>query len=165
MSNIVVFSPSDGTVAGRVIQYAKSVNRTEFPTDDKLINPDVSSLTEVPVKYWKHNSGAIGEMSQAEKDAIDNYVDETEIGDKNFRVQQYSKNGRTLLSETWYEVDNGDDTYSIKVEETTYIYSGRKVTAHKVEMFNRAGTVVESEDWNYFSSDDNKIILKKSIQG
>lgn len=34
-------------------------------------DPDISALLSIPLKYWKHSGGAVVEMSQAEKDAVD----------------------------------------------------------------------------------------------
>lgn len=71
MSNIVLYDPSDVNVANRVTAYKLSVNQGDHPTSDKLVNPDVSALSSVPLKYWKESSGLVVEMSQAEKDTCD----------------------------------------------------------------------------------------------
>jgi len=51
--------------------YKKSVNTPEYPTSEWIINPDVSALANVPVKYWKATGDLVEEMTQAEKDAVD----------------------------------------------------------------------------------------------
>lgn len=75
MADIVIFDPLDSVVAGRVTDYLQSVNTPDYDSvADKVVNPDLSALEAVPVKYWKHDSGSIVEMIQAEKDAWDNSV-------------------------------------------------------------------------------------------
>jgi len=48
-----------------------SVNTPDFPTNDWVINPDMSPVTGVPKKYWKLTGDVLSEMSQAEKDQVD----------------------------------------------------------------------------------------------
>lgn len=75
MANIVIFKP------GKPPEYLESVNGAEYMTDpatndtkpnspDVLINPDISAVKNVPVKFWKRVGNAVVEMSQAEKDAV-----------------------------------------------------------------------------------------------
>jgi len=52
-------------------QYRRSVNTPDFPTSDWIINPNLSSVQNVPVKYWKITDDTVSEMSQAEKDSAD----------------------------------------------------------------------------------------------
>lgn len=73
--NIAIFKP------GKQPEYLISVNGAEFMADpatndttpnspDVLINPDISAVKNVPIKFWKRNGNSIVEMTQAEKDAI-----------------------------------------------------------------------------------------------
>lgn len=75
MANIAIFKP------GKPPEYQSSINGAEFMTDpatndttpnnpDVLINPDISAVKNVPVKFWKRNGNSIVEMSKAEKDVI-----------------------------------------------------------------------------------------------
>ena len=75
MANIAIFK------TGKPPEYLTSVNGAEFMTDpasndttpnspDVLINPDISAVKNVPVKFWKRSVNSIVEMSQAERDAI-----------------------------------------------------------------------------------------------
>lgn len=75
MANIAIFKP------GKPPEYLESVNGAEYMTDpatndtkpnspDVLINPDISAVKNVPVKFWKRVGNAVVEMSQAEKDAV-----------------------------------------------------------------------------------------------
>lgn len=75
--NIAIFK------AGKTPEYLTSVNGAEFMADptalegnvvpnspDVLINPDISAVKNVPIKFWKRNGNSIVEMTRAEKDAI-----------------------------------------------------------------------------------------------
>lgn len=73
--NIAIFKP------GKQPEYITSVNGAEYMTNpaandttpnspDVLINPDISAVKNVPIKFWKRVGNAIAEMSQAEKDAV-----------------------------------------------------------------------------------------------
>ena len=66
MSNIAIFR------AGETPEYLTSVNEPPYVGDpDVLIDPDITAVIGVPVKYWKRVNDTIVEMSQAEKDAVD----------------------------------------------------------------------------------------------
>ena len=47
-----------------------SVNNTNIASN-VLLDPDLSALSGIPMKYWKQSGGSVVEMSQAEKDAVD----------------------------------------------------------------------------------------------
>ena|SRR3990167_11251094 len=77
MSNIAIFKQ------GKTPEYLTSVNTGEYVVDpnitkdqvvpsdpDILINPDISAVKDVPLKYWKRNGNSIVEMNQSEKDAL-----------------------------------------------------------------------------------------------
>lgn len=71
MSQIVVYDPNDPVVPNRVTAYAASANTPEYDSEpNKLVNPDLSALSGVIVKFWKRVGLTVVEMSQAEKDAI-----------------------------------------------------------------------------------------------
>jgi len=53
----------------RVIQ---SANTPNYPVEDWIIEPNLSSVTGVPKKYWKTSGDSVLEMSQAEKNTVDN---------------------------------------------------------------------------------------------
>lgn len=68
MANVAIYDEEND----RIIDYKKSVNTPDYQNRaDVLINPDVSALAGVPIKYWKHSGGAVVEMTQSEKDALD----------------------------------------------------------------------------------------------
>lgn len=68
MSNIAIFDKKTDAV----LSYLKSVNTPSYSgRNDVLVNPDVTAVSHLPLRYWKHDNGAIVEMSQTEKDAVD----------------------------------------------------------------------------------------------
>ncbi len=50
-------------------QYLESVNTPDYPTEDWIINPDLSSVSGVDKKYWFLDGDTVREMTAAEKDA------------------------------------------------------------------------------------------------
>jgi len=66
MSNIAIFKQ------GQQPRYLKSVHTPDYDQDpDVVVNPDVSALDAVPLKYWKRSGDTVSEMSAVEKQAID----------------------------------------------------------------------------------------------
>jgi len=72
MSTIVIYNPSDGSIPGRVTDIHYSVNTPDFDAEvNKLVNPNLDSLSSVEQKYWKRSGSAVIEMAQNEKDIVD----------------------------------------------------------------------------------------------
>ena len=72
MATIVVYDPADPTVAGRVTAYAQSANTPDYDGEaNKLVNPSLAGVAGVAQKYWKHDTGAVVEMSAGEKASLD----------------------------------------------------------------------------------------------
>jgi len=78
MANVAIFK------LGQTPQYLMSVDSGEYavninagadnlvPVDpDVIINPDVSTMSGIPLKYWKRVGNLIAEMSASEKQAVD----------------------------------------------------------------------------------------------
>lgn len=66
MSNVAIFKN------GRA-QYLTSVNTPDYSSDpDVMVNPNISAIQNVPLRYWKRNGNAIEEMSLQEKQDFDN---------------------------------------------------------------------------------------------
>lgn len=63
MANVVLFNPT---------QYLQSVNTPDYEgNSDAIINPDISSVQSVPLKYWKRVGNTVVEMTLAEKQVVD----------------------------------------------------------------------------------------------
>lgn len=65
MANVVIFK------TGKTPQYLRSVNTPDYEGDsDVLVNPDISSVERVDIKFWKRSRNSVVEMSVAEKKVI-----------------------------------------------------------------------------------------------
>lgn len=99
------------------------------------------------------------EPSSSELDAIEDIISEhipSSIGDKRYCVQTYW--GNKLITETWYQVDNGDDTYSEIVEETTYNYIRNNLVSTSLQRYLINGHPYGvAEIWEYFTNGTKKI--------
>ena len=51
--------------------YRRSVSTPDYPSQDWIINPDLSAVAGQPVKYWTITGDVVSLMSQAERDAVD----------------------------------------------------------------------------------------------
>ena len=71
MSLVVIYD--EGASPEKVLGVVRSANTPDFDQrTDVVINPDLSALDGiVPQKYWKHDTGAVIEYTQGEKDAQD----------------------------------------------------------------------------------------------
>lgn len=74
MSNIAIFK------LNQTPQYLTSVHTPDYSSDpDMLVNPDISQVQNVPIKYWKRVGNQVKEMIIAEKAALD-------LAEKNARI-------------------------------------------------------------------------------
>lgn len=65
MADVVILEP------GKQAQYLRSVNTPDYTGNaNALIDPDLSAVQAVPIKYWKRSGSSVVEMTQAEKDAV-----------------------------------------------------------------------------------------------
>lgn len=80
-------------------------------------------------------------------------------GQKNFCVKEYQ--GRRLVKETWYEIDNGDDTYSQKVEEIVYNYNKNNLTSTATTTFWTDESPILTKTVEYFTNGNNIIVKNK----
>lgn len=71
MANIAIYNPSS-VVANQVIQYVTSVNTPDYDYEsNKLVNPDLSSVVDQPMKWWKVSGGSVVLMSSGEQATVD----------------------------------------------------------------------------------------------
>jgi hypothetical protein len=67
MANVAIFR------SGQTPVYLTSVHTPDYEGDpDVIINPDISAVAAVPLKYWKRVVNAIQEMTAGEKTTVDN---------------------------------------------------------------------------------------------
>lgn len=66
MSTIAIFKQD------QCPQLILSANTPDYDKDpDVIVNPDISLVKNIETKYWKRSGNSIIEMSQVEKDAVD----------------------------------------------------------------------------------------------
>lgn len=75
---------------------------------------------------------------------------------KNFYIRRNVSN--KLITETWYETDNGDGTYSGKSEEIEFIYSKNTLTTRIERSFLSNGAVISEKIFDYYTNGDLQII-------
>lgn len=113
--------------------YLVSVNTPDYPTADWIINPDLSGVQGVPVKYWKIVGDIVSEMNQSEKDAVDAAL---VPGAKITKKQALFDAGSALKSSQGY-VDNVRDSL------LSLYGDGNKIRP------NRAAHVQQFVNWEY----------------
>lgn len=81
-------------LTNKILKVERSVNtpdyegRTDVVLFDKNNRPtNLEPLLSIPVKYWKHDNGAIVEMTQPEKDAVDAEIQANSIQNKRQRLK------------------------------------------------------------------------------
>jgi len=161
MANVILFDPN-GVVSNRVLKYLISVNTPDYVDNpNALINPDVSSLT-VDVKYWKVVSANVVEMTQNEKNAIDEFLKAKWNREKKYKVSSYNASN-LLITDSYYDTDNGDGTYSGLAEQTVYTYqTSSAVLLYKITTdFFYDGTICSTTKYMYYLNANNQIIEKK----
>lgn len=66
MSNVIIFR------IGKTPEYILSANTPDYVNDsDAIVNPNVSSLSNIPIKYWKRSGDNVVEMNNQEKQVVD----------------------------------------------------------------------------------------------
>src|SRR3990167_5053996 len=77
MSNIARFKNGKA-------EYLVSVNTPDYSSDpDVIVNPDITVVQNVPLRYWKRAGDLVQEMSASEKGV----VDQAELDAKEAQVQ------------------------------------------------------------------------------
>lgn len=159
MANIVIYNPN-GVVVNMVENYLCSVNTPDYESNPNiLINPDVSGLI-LNTQYWKVDSTSVIEMDENEKNTVDNFYKAKTIRKKKYKVNTYLTNGQ-IDKEVWYFTDNGDGTYSNRVEKTNYTYNGIILLSKTTKVFYRDGKEASSVTIDYFKNSDNEYIEKE----
>ena len=52
-------------------EFRRSVNTPDYPVENWIINPDLSSLIETDSKYWVIEGDTVRDMTDVEKDVVD----------------------------------------------------------------------------------------------
>ena len=95
-ASILEYDPLDSLIEGRVLWYEISMNTTNFLSDpndintlfpNHLLNPDLSNVDGILKKYWKVVEGDVVEMTQLEKDIID----QDEVNAEDLEIRETAK--------------------------------------------------------------------------
>ena len=81
------------------------------------------------------------------------------IGEKNYNIKIYFANN--LINDIWYNTDNGDGTYSNKVEELIYSYENGKLMSHILKKYYMGDLEYYQEQFDYFFENVTKTIIVK----
>jgi hypothetical protein len=159
MSNIVIYDPDDVTVPYRVTRYKESANTPDY-TGNVLINPDLSAVSGITALYWKVSAETVIPMTAGEMHLMDELEKAKTTREKLFKVVKYSLQSR-VETETWYDTDNGDGTYSGKAEETTYTYLDAIMLYRIVVVYYYDGTVSSTTKYEYYKNSTTNEIIEK----
>lgn len=78
-----------------IFQYVESINTPDYPTVDWEIDPDVSGVSGVNRDHWKYDgSNVVAEMTQPEKDAVDDALAALNAAQTVAGTLAFEKNGR-----------------------------------------------------------------------
>lgn len=78
MANVAIFDPN--ATPQKVLSYLTSVSSPDFDKrTDVLINPDVSQVKDLPLKYWKVVTGNLAPMDPAEQATVDASIKTAEV--------------------------------------------------------------------------------------
>jgi len=110
------------------LDYKESVNTKEYPTDDYVINPDLTAVAGIDKKYWVIDGDSVREMTVEEKDA-------------NVAVWIAERRGQLVESVNSY----GEGHYDFKTEaRLKHLYN--KAVAEG--MTNRAALIDSALQWD-----------------
>lgn len=137
----------------------RSVNTPSYPVVDYVHNPDLSAVTGVPNRYWKINpDDTITEMSQPEKDDVDQTVGSGQILAAKFEITE--KERGKVAKIRYYATDNGDGTYSDLVHETIYTYQRRHLLSEEYKTYYSNGVLASTTRWEYYTSPSGNVVKK-----
>lgn len=93
-------------------EYLKSVNTPDYSTTDWIINPDLSRVVGVPVRYWKITEDLVSEMSETEKQDVDAKLELSRINSISIRegdtFQISFTDSRDKIQNTWLPLESNN---------------------------------------------------------
>ncbi len=157
MAAIAIYSPNDVTVADRVIKYLPKAHTPDYDSEtNKLVNPDLAGVVGVDQRYWKVDTGAIVEMSPAEKSAINALSETSKTGVHNLLTfsSKVKKSSWTRVESFVYEGE-----YKIgapyEIQAICYVDSG--VTAD-LRLFDKTNGAVLGT-LSFSNTDEDKLTV------
>jgi hypothetical protein len=92
---------------------------------------------------------------------VESFFHNKRIPDKNFKVMSYDLNNK-LIKESWYEVDNGDGTYSVIAQDATYVYDNQALVSITTIIYCYDGSEFSTNIVRYYKNDQGQYIEKNS---
>lgn len=93
-------------------EYLKSVNTPDYSTTDWIINPDLSGVSGVPVRYWKIAEDAVSEMTELEKHVVDAELELSRLNSISIRegdtFQISFTDSRDKIQNTWLPLESNN---------------------------------------------------------
>ena len=124
--------------------YVQRIRERDYPTADWAHNPDISAVDGVEQRYWKWDDDAqvVLEMTQEEKDNIDNRMENQEVELQSQVMWTFQNTGRFYLrNHSW--VTDGDDYYG-----TSYFQFSESGGAYElpIDEWEHQGCLVSAGD-------------------
>ena len=133
----------------------------------QTINDNVSMSQNVSYINWSAD-GILeiffeNDLTADEQAVLQTIVDNHQGGNDQFYRQVYyikTYSASKLTKETWYEIDNGDGTYSGKAREIVYTWSGNTLTHETETVYCTNGAIWSQTTSKYYTGSNNTIIKK-----
>lgn len=131
-----------GKALNRVTKEVKTpVHTPDYSVSDWIIDPDLSAVENVPVKYWKITGDVVSEMDQSEKDALDlASLPDAKINRKRYLITQ-------------------SDSFTESRGYTVYL-KGRLLSMYSEGKRNRVKYIQPLIDW--LEQVDNEVLSKQN---
>lgn len=173
----VFYDPNDIYIKNRVTWFQSDAVRFEksikcnwdyvFINSENMLNItthcDYLFWKVINVGYTSEIDAAIVEMNDLEKEYVKKLLSGVEVKPKKYLIKEYNDNGYSL-KKTYYCHDNGDGTYTGKIEEITYTYSEINLNileSHNVITYYLDGTERTNEIFNYYTNEEGSLIIKR----
>jgi len=173
----VIYDPNDICVKNRVIFYDSSEKLSDtarkngwgntFIKKENMLTPtthwDYLFWKVINVEYASETDAEIVETNDLEKEYIKELLSGVEIRLKKYLVEEYNDD-EYVSKRTYYYHDNGDGTYTGKLEEIIYTYSEIEsdlLESHNTKTYYLDGTERTDETFNYYTNEEGSLIVKK----
>jgi hypothetical protein len=153
---------ADYSYTRNLLEYGYDVNTSylSFEIKNQIdINKISCNGSECKISFDK-------DLTTEEKTLLDSLVELSrgilhykEIREKKYKVDHYD--AQKLTTDSYYDTDNGDGTYSGLAEKTTYTYQGAKLLNKVVVTYYYDGTQASSIKYTYFQNSNGELIEKQ----
>jgi hypothetical protein len=154
---------ADYSYTRNLLEYGYDVNTSylSFVAKDQIDKNKIScSGAECKISFDK-------DLTTEEKTLLDSLVELSrgilhykETREKKYKVGHYD--AQKLITDSYYDTDNGNGTYSGLAEKTTYTYQGAKLLDKTVVTYYYDGTQVSSVKYTYYQNSNGELIEKQA---